>query len=307
MNRSILVPITGSQESLYAIELAWSLADRSNVRVDAQHVVDVRGALEFVGLENPGLIGRGPYLAAYEKVCAALRDVSRRIESAYAEKRKERAVPGELFIDEGEPLEEICRRLAEHDLAIIGHRRRATTHWPGGQMVRLSLAEKLASYSASPVLIVEKPSMQFSEVAAFVSMDHVNAVWLQNCQETARSMGARMSVTFFASGKHEQVASDFVADLKRVHPELADVNMCVVARSDGRPAQLARQHLWGTSGQPGVLCVIPTLDAGQERITTWGDAPSALLRRLPFEAVLIWPEECKQPVLALERVSSVAI
>lgn len=138
-------------------------------------------------------------------------------------------------------------------------------------------------------------------------MDHVNAVWLENCRATARALGATMSVTFFASGDNEELASDFVSDFKMAHQSLADVTMCVVARSDGRPAQMSRHHLWGTSGQAGVLSVVPTVDAGSQRITNWGDSPSALLRRLPFEAVLIWPEECARPWLAGEPANSLAV
>lgn len=64
--RRNILPFTGSQESLYASQCAWILAEQTNSVVDAQHVIDTRGALEFLGLEKNGLVGSAPYLAGYE-------------------------------------------------------------------------------------------------------------------------------------------------------------------------------------------------------------------------------------------------
>lgn len=296
MSGPILLPFTGSQESLYASQLAWALAEQTNSIVDAQHVIDIRGALEFVGLEKPGLVGSGPYLASYETVCQALREIAEKLEDAY-DARVTKEIHGKVFLDEGEPIEEICRRLQQHDLAIIGHRQRRLFSWPECQTIKLSLAEMLVHYALAPILIVQKPVVRFSEIAVFLSMDHVNVRFIRNCMSFAGAIGAKPSLTFLASGQHEAHPLDFVRDLKCANPELETLPVRLLARTDA-PAQISPHHLRGTLDQENVLCVLSTIDKGAHRITSSGECPSALLRRLAFDALLLWPEECDRPLFA---------
>lgn len=301
MSGSILLPITGSQASFYAMDLAWTLAENTRAQVNAQHVIDIRGALEFIGLENPGLIGSGPYLAAYEKICAAMRDVSTKLQEAYAARLNGQTRGGKMFVDEGDPAEEICSRSLKHDLVIMGHRRRERTVFADGQTVKLSLAEKLVQYARIPVLIVQKPVTEFGELAMFCAMDHVNTRWIGNCLQLARLIGATPSLTFLAGGQHEARAACFVEDLKAAHPELSDIYINFVSRADGKPVCLQPNHLQGLSGSKNVLAVVPTIDAGERRITSWDECPNALVRRLQPDAVLFWPEESIKPLLAADK------
>lgn len=303
MNGSILLPITGSQESLYAIELAWALARQTNSTVNAQHVVNVGGALEFVGMERPGIIGSGPYLGAFEMICDSLREIGEKLADSYAARAEGQRIAGEVFIDEGETVEAICKRLPMHDLIVMGHRQRAELAFPDCQSVRLSLAEVLAHYASIPLLVVQRPMVQVSELAIFSSMDHVNLVWIRNCLAAARSLGASCSLTFFAGGQHEEEPMNFVRDLKQALPEAKDLRIRLVEQMEGRSAEIRPHHLRGRADEGDVLAVVPTMASGDRRITGVGESPSHMLRRLDFDAVLLWPEESTKPLFGSESAS----
>jgi nucleotide-binding universal stress UspA family protein len=296
---SILLPLAGSQESLYALEFAWSLAEVTGSKVNAQHVVDTRGAFELVGMERPGIVGSGLYVSAYQAVCQSLKGISEKLSESYLARAAGRGIAGELFIDEGEPVEEICRRQSEHDLIIMGHRQRATFSLPDCQTVRLSLAEILAQNSSIPTLIIQQPIEQISEMMMFVSMDHINSSWIRNCLAAASLIGAECGLTILASGEHEEEPLDFMRNLRQAVPELEAARIRLVTREGGRyhPAELCAHHLRGQTGKRAFLAVVPTTDRGENRITTFGEPPNNLLRRLTFDAVLVWPEESTKPLL----------
>lgn len=309
MSGSILLPITGSQESLYAAELAFTLSRLTGVLVDAQHVVNAHGALEFVGIERPGMIGSGPYLAAYEAVCPSLREIADEVSDSYCARADGHGVKGQMFVDEGEPVEEVCKRLVDHDLVIMGHRQRSEPSLPGSQTVRLSLAEVLAHYVSVPLLIVQEPVTRVSELALFSSMDHINLAWIRNCIKSAESIGASVSLTFFASGKHEEDLLHFVRDLKAALPESNGLGIRLITRLGGNlyPAQISAHHLRGRSSAGSVLVVIPTINKGKLRVTGMGEPPSAMLRRLGFGAVVLWPEEFDGQLFSCDGTSLAAV
>ncbi len=299
----ILLPITGSQESLYALEFAWALAHQTNSIVNAQHVVNVGGALEFVGMERPGIIGSGPYVAAYEVICDSLREIGEKLADSYAARAEGQRINGEVYIDEGETVDAICKRLPMHDLVVMGHRQRKELALPDCHSVRLSLAEVLAHYSSIPLLVVQRPITQISELAMFCSMDHVNIAWIRNCLAAAASIGACCSLTFFASGAHEEDPMNFVRDLKQALPESNGLRIRLVEKMVGRAAEICQHHLLGLSKAGTVLPVVPTMDSGDRRITGVGESPSHMLRRLAFDAVLLWPEESTRPLFGSEPAS----
>lgn len=299
MGGSILLPLAGSQESMYALEFALTLAQKTGSKINAQHVVDTRGAFELVGMERPGIVGSGLYLDAYEAVCQSLRNIADKLSDSYEARTACRGIEGELFIDEGEPVEEIFRRQSEHDLIIMGHRQRSAFALPERQTVRLSLAEILAQNSSIPLLIVQQPIEQISEMMMFVSTGHINSQWIRNCLAACNLIGAECGLTALASGEHEADPLGFMRNLRQAVPELEESRIRLITREGGRehPAELCAHHLRGQRANGSFLAVIPTTDRGENRIATFGEPPNFMLRRLTFDAVLIWPEESTKPVL----------
>lgn len=296
MNGSILLPVTGSRESMFAMDLAWKLGERLKMSVNAQHVVNTRGALEVLGLTTPGIIGSGPYVDAYESLCGAMRDIAAKLEDSYLARMAGRNATGTWFVDEGEPVAEIVYRLPQHRLLIMGHHHQPELPLLKHQTIRLPMAEILAQLSTIPLLVVQKQFASISELALICAVDHVNTMWIHNCMEMAQALKVACSLTFLAAGQHEEPPTEFVRDLKEASPKLRDLKMRIVTREGNQPAELATHHLRGLLGEPGCLPVIPTVDLEERRITSFAGSPSELLRRLPFEAVLIWPEESCNPL-----------
>lgn len=297
MGGSILLPLAGSQESMYAAELAWALAKRTRSVVNAQHVVDTRGAFELVGMERPGLVGSGLYVSAYEAVCQSLRSIAEKLSESYLSRATGQEVPGQIFIDEGEPVEEISRRQREHDLIVMGHRQRAPFALPDCQTVRLSLAEILAHHTSVPLLIVQQPALEIKEMMLVCSMDHINGQWIRNGLALARLLQLECALSFFAGGEHEEEPMNFMRDLKEAVPELEDSRVKLITR-EGGPAELCPHHLRAQHGP--LLAVVPTTDRGEQRITALGEPPNYMLRRLAFDALLFWPEESTRALLCDE-------
>ena len=297
---SFLLPINGSPESLFASEFVWSLASKNQSKVTAQHTIDLFGTLQFLGQEKSGLIGSGPYVAAYESICQSLRAIASKLEDSYSARAAAHAVESTFICAEGDPVEEICKLAPGHDLLVVGYRKRAAVDYPACHGIRLSRAERLAHLSPIPILFVQKPIQAITEFAIFVSMDHMNINWLKNCMHSALAVGASYSVTILASGVHEEPAASFVRDLVAADDEIEEECIKIVSLADD--GGLLNFSQMKDSVDHGRVVVLPTIDSGEHRITSTGECPTALLRRVAFESILLWPEEFTRPLFIGEKV-----
>ncbi|MFA7335601.1 MAG: universal stress protein [Candidatus Obscuribacterales bacterium] len=301
---SFLLPINGSPESLFASEFVWSLASNSQSKVTAQHTIDIFGTLQFLGQEKAGLIGSGPYVAAYESICQSLRAIASKLEDSYSARASSHQVESTFICAEGDPVEEVCKLAPAHDLLVVGYRKRASVDYPACQGMKLSRAERLAHLSPIPVLFVQKPIQAVTEFAIFVSMEHVNVNWLKNCMHSALAIGAKYSVTILASGVHEEPAASFVRDLIAADDEIEEECIKIVSLNESGVLQNFGQL--GSQSKDGVdhgrVIVLPTIDSGEHRITSTGECPTTLMRRVAFETILLWPEEFTRPLFKGETV-----
>ncbi len=124
--KSILLAINGSEESLHAAELAWALARSLPATLKAQTVIETRALWRLMEQGRPGLIGSSPYIAAYQAACSAMRSVAEGLSTSYEARVGSAGVDSEFLIDEGDTVDEICRRAEENDLVIVGRRRSST-------------------------------------------------------------------------------------------------------------------------------------------------------------------------------------
>ncbi|MFA6209571.1 MAG: universal stress protein [Candidatus Obscuribacterales bacterium] len=297
---SFLLPINGSPEALFASEFVWSLASNSRSKVTAQHTIDIFGTLQFLGQEKAGLVGSGPYVAAYENICQSLRAIASKLEDSYSARAASHNVDSTFICADGDPVEEICKLAPGQDLLVVGYRKRVAVDYPACQGIKLSRAERLAHLSPIPILFVQKPIQAITEFAIFVSMDHMNVNWLKNCMHSALALGANYSVTILASGVHEESASAFVRDLVAADDEIEEERIKVVSLTDG--GGLLNYSQMQDSVDSGRVVVLPTIDSGDHRITSTGECPTALLRRVAFESILLWPEEFAKPIFNCEGV-----
>ena len=121
---SILLPITGSEESRYAAELCWKIAEKAGGKVLTQHVIDSEGVWELLRNDAGGMIGSRRCADAYRAITKELHSLAGELLKTCVARAVACHVEIKQVVDEGNPLEEICRRAAEHDLVIVGHHRR---------------------------------------------------------------------------------------------------------------------------------------------------------------------------------------
>ncbi|CAN5121228.1 hypothetical protein BH11CYA1_BH11CYA1_50770 [soil metagenome] len=273
---SFLLPINGSPESLFASEFVWSLANSSQSKVTAQHTIDLKGTLQFLGQEKAGLIGSGPYVAAYEGICESLRGIGSKLEESYTARAASYQVQSTFVGGEGDPVEEVCKLAPAHDLLVLGYRKRTVVDYPACQGIKLSRAELLAHLSPIPILFVQKPIEAITEFAIYISMNHINVNWLKNCMHSALAIGANYSVTIFASGEHEEPAASFVRDLIAADDEIEAKNIRVIPAADSSLLAFGQVK---RDIDHGRVIVVPTIDLGEQRITSTGECPTAFFAK----------------------------
>ena len=240
-----------------------------------------------------------PCVAAYQGICESLRKIGRKLEDSYSARATSHQIESTFVCSEGDPVEEICTVAKDHDLLVVGYRKRPTVEYPVCQGIKLSRAERLAHLSPIPILFVQKPIPAVTEFAIFVSMDHMNVNWLKNCMHSAKAIGASYNVTILASGVHEEPAASYARDLIEVDNEIQAENIKIVSAADH--GLLNFGQMIGSVDQ-GRVIVLPTIGSGEHRITSTGESPTELLRRVAFESILLWPEEHAKPLFSGEAV-----
>jgi len=147
----------GSQEAMWAADLAALLARKTASDLTVQTVVDSAAMWKLIGQELPGIIGSGPYIAAYQSVQTILKSLAETLVAA-CEARLDSDLSLKMVIDDGNVAEEICRRAQRHDLLIIGHQEisRFDNQFRHGHM-KLSLCQLVTEQCGRPVLIVQRP------------------------------------------------------------------------------------------------------------------------------------------------------
>ncbi|MBX9880188.1 MAG: hypothetical protein K2Y22_17145 [Candidatus Obscuribacterales bacterium] len=167
---STLLILDGSAECLQAAELLWKVGVSQDIGVDAQFVVDSPGIWEFLSFDVPGLIGSGPYLKVHEAVRQELLSLGDTLAEMYSVHSGSLAIKGDVFIDEGNPVREICSRARSYSLTAIGNKSSGITSPAQDRRAvpRRSLAEKLAHYIESPLLIIQNACTPWQSLDVYI-------------------------------------------------------------------------------------------------------------------------------------------
>lgn len=307
--KSILLALSGSQQSRYATEVCWNLASKLEAMITAHHVVDSHSAWEFLGHEKPAFLESGRYLAAYQSLCKSLFCLGEELAEAYTSEAKKRGIDDICIIDEGNPIEQICRRALNHKLVVIGHRPQSAlqpiidTNEDGplphsaGQFMRLSIAEALSNECARPLLVVQDKCNAWTSMTIMISMDHINEIFINSCLDMAESLNVNPVLLCLSSGAHEESAESFIKDIRESNQRLRDVPMAV-APANGQISVYNNDN-WFVPGEGkldkeqfhNTLVVIPTRKVAGERITVVDSSPALFVRYLSLPSILLWPEE----------------
>lgn len=293
--KSILLALSGSQQSRYATEVCWNMARSLGATITAHHVVDSHSAWEFIGHENPGFLEPAVYLEAYQQLVSSLFCLGEELAEAYAEEAKEAGVDDICIVDEGNPITEICRRAANHKMVVIGHKAQ-TSKQPRSQFLRLSIAEALAHDCPRPLLVVQDECKTWSSLSIMISLDHINEIFINSALDMAKALELQPSLLCLTGGAHEERPDDFVKDIRQSNPRLKEVPIALTpAQQDiainvehwyAPPGLEFDRDLWNNT-----LIVIPTRMVAGERLTVVDSSPSMFVRYLTLPSILLWPEE----------------
>jgi len=297
MNKmSILLALSGSEQSYEAAQLAWKLATAADATVTAQHVVETKSAWSLLGNDKPGLVGSGLYIAAYETLCGSLKDIATKLAEKYEHMDGADRLRSTCIVDEGDPVHEICSRAKEHDLVVVGHAPTVTKVAGFKKFCKASVAEGLSNYCSKPLLVVQKRPEPWKSLKILVSIEHLNLEYILSCLCSAQRLNLKPQLVCLATGVHEEKPQNIIRDLRKAHKELADVEIEVALFGDF--AAQEGSSLW--SHQPirveldaysDSLVVVPTREIGGKRITIFGSSPEMFIEYLTLPTILFFPEE----------------
>ncbi len=289
--KSILLALSGSEQSYQAAQVARNLAQKTGSKLVAEHVVDVKKTWAMFGCERAGLVGSGMYVSAYELICKSLRDLG----SKLAEKFEAVFPNTECLVVEGDPLNELCRQADDFDLLVVGHRPLITEHTDAHVCgdFRYSLAEHLANSWSKPLLVVQGECKAWTKLRILVSVEHLNFRFIDESLKFANMLGLEPRLVCLASGGHEEPAAKLLPNLRSSHPELANVGIDVigvggaveghVTSDDAAYAEIAASDL--------DLFVLPTEQIGDRRLSVLGIPAKTFLQAWTLPNVLFFPEE----------------
>ena len=189
-NNSYLLALDGSLESRAAAYVAWSLAKKTGARVVAQHVVNIRDTWRFLRPKSNGFIGSGPYMEAFQRVTEGLRAVAEALMSSYRAQVEGQNIDFATYIDEGDLVAEICKRAAENDLLIIGHRKSTKAQ----QTSDYSLCEELAGICPCPMLLVTANCNHWDKMCVNIENTKVDLRTIEKLSEFGQTLGLSMQL-----------------------------------------------------------------------------------------------------------------
>lgn len=295
---SILLALSGSEQSRNAAEMAWKLAKKLNAKVTAEHVIDSRTIWELLRNDKPGFIGSGPYIAVYETILCALKSLADKLTLDYEALASGQGIEGECLIKEGNPVEILSRDASDHNLLVIGH-------FPSGlkatdrdlcHYIRYSVAEGVSHQSIVPVLIVQSKPLSWESMTIVSEIDHINYTYLRSCLKLAQLLELKPRLEFWGTGMREEDPAEFKQNLLEAMPEAKAMD--IEFEYFGGTAATERKDLFhgkdmnkAVEAPNETLFVLPTRGIARDRMTVFGMEPEEFIRALTLPCLLLWPED----------------
>lgn len=295
---SILLALSGSQPSMFAMEAAFRLARERQAQICVQHVVDTHAAGRLLQTSEPGLIGSGLYVDAYETLLQSLRALAVKLMDKCESVNRD--VSAEYVIDEGCPVEEIARRAGDYDLIIVGH-----SFSPRNSIARNSmkstngyaygLIEDLANKCDTPMLIVQDRVASWDEMLILSSPEHFESRYVLDCVALAKTIGLEPRLVFVSAASSDQESESFISHVRKAHPNLQEMPIEFnFVRGESAERRLS---LWQAPGVCPVmsvgekaLVVVPVRAFDESRMTLFGVRPDELISHLDLSSLVMWPE-----------------
>lgn len=285
---SILLILDGSAQCVLASELVFQVCRDRKIALNAQYVVDSLGIWEFLNYDLPGLIGSGPYLNAHEAMRRELFSLGQTLTEMYEVRAESAAVVSGIFLDEGNPVREICQRAKDHDLVVVGHKPTgiSSATVDRRRVPRYSLVELLAMSIEKPLLIVQERSPVWSTLDVYVDTSREFQNTLNGSFALASMLSANIQVTSCISEQEEFNRPDILYEcLDSLRSEYKQVSVQVVC-TDARSVKREMESKVNYDS----LVVMSSLDNGNNRVDPVGLTVDQIIRYLSVSSLLIWPE-----------------
>lgn len=294
---SILLALSGSEQSRNAAEVSWKIAKQLNAEVMAHHIIDSEAIWELFRHDKPGFVGSGPFIAAYETTLEAMRTAAEKLLLSYESHANGQGVSGDCYIKEGNPIEILSTDARDCSLLIIGHnpcaehkRKRNQTHY------RYSIAEGLTHLSTTPLLIVQSKPVDWRSMTIVSEMDHINYKYIHSCLQLAQHLALTPRLEFWGTGSREEKPAQIKKNILDLMPE-AEGSKFEFEYFGGKALKdrkdfFERRDLTKSLTAPDdTLFVLPTRRLATESISLFGMEPEDFIRALTLPCILLWPEE----------------
>lgn len=209
--KTFLLCIDGSKQSLDAAEAAWSLAESIKARVVCQTVVDTQAIWNFVGRETAGLIGSGPYMAAHEAVKTALLGVGEALLSAYDARALAHTVDSECLLIEGCLTDEIAKNSKNYSLVVMGHRSKHERLQHSKRDIDYGISGQVMEFCEVPLLLVGERVHPCKSVRLIISPDSFTQLSLDWLLELTAALKTPGEIYCLESGPQ---TDEFVLEVK---------------------------------------------------------------------------------------------
>lgn len=293
MAKAILLGLDGSAQSRYAAEVAWNLAKRHNLTVNAQHVVDSLAAWDFLNFDINGFIGSGPFFAAHEAVRSHLLELGEGLVEAYQAQAAGHEVAGQCFLDEGTTIREVCWRAKDHDFVIYGQRSSGMQNPTEDKrrIPRRSICETLTYYLPKPLLVIQDRCSEWKKLRIMVSDKELELPisLVKGCLSFAAAFGLTAELCVLVEGKGVKSDGGERGNnaITRYQSELPELKK-LKCYSQG---VATLDSFWEKDGEaePDVLRAILIVEDEQlKRHCTLQTEPDKPVRYLNYPAVLVW-------------------
>jgi nucleotide-binding universal stress UspA family protein len=294
IDSKFLVSVNGSKHSQYAFEVAKKLAEAADAHLTVQHVADTDVAWQLFGHDVPGLIGAGPWIAAYEALRNSMLFLGNALIDECRNQLSRVVVSSETFVDEGNPVEEICLRSQEADLVIIGHRSIAegNADVTSSEFQRCSIAEGLVRQCKKPLLIVQAEPATWTKVKILATARTVQQEYVGAAIKFAYAISAHPEIVIVDSDSDEKVDPERVIELypgltaQQIITVPIEIEMLLSSFSSAMTGEDVVSPLADDDG----LYVIPTYCMDGRTHVLVGPAADYFVGASVLANMLLWPQ-----------------
>jgi nucleotide-binding universal stress UspA family protein len=291
MAKSFLLALDGSQEALFAADVAAALAETKNAKLTAQTVVDSQSLWEIVGQDLPGIIGSGPYMAAYQTIEMTLRSVAETLMHAFECRIANSGIEATCEIDEGNIIDSILRRAISHDLVVMGHKSKfRQRHIHQKRYINTSLCQRVAELCPVPLLVVQNAMQLWKRSVLLVSAETYSRETIKAFVQLTKLTGRKAEIVCTGRSKTiDSLINSVRQELSESYDKEADkMPISVVGR---RLYELEKFLSSSGAENNDTLVVLTTCATEQGRKVCTGESLDYVIRDVAAACTLFLPPQ----------------